>query len=321
MRFIRFIVLATLLVFGCSEPSDQGRWELIHSQSDGRTYSQIHFANSSTGWIVGDNGTVKKTKDGGSTWESQNSGITSKFWDISSVTKNLLWICGHNGSLIKTSDGGDTWQTLLHGDTLDGIFISVAFVDENVGWLSNNNGSILKTMDGGITWELSKKHSSGGAWIFAFDDATQYHVKGKLFRTFDGGASWDSVSIDRPANYSSWGASFPDKDHGFLPTENGTGGMIIEEYPVLSTQNGGESWQESPYLETGGYGLRCIWFIDGNTGWVGGSQNMFKTTDGGESFSREVVPDEFHPRNMTFIDENHGWAVSYSGEVYRYSGD
>jgi len=321
MKYFKLIITLSVLFSGCSEPNDIGSWEMVRSQNDDLTYRAISFANKNIGWIVGDEGTVQKTTNGGASWQSQSSGVSSKLWSISPVSQNLVWICGTYGTLIKTTDGGSNWQIMMQGDTLDGILIDVVFVNENIGWLSNNNGSILKTMDGGITWALVKQHSSGGSWIFAFDALTQYHIHGKLYKTFDGGASWDSVAIHHPTNYMSWGASFPDKDHGFFPTQNGTGGMMIEDYPVVYTLNAGQAWKESPYLETGGNGLRCIWFTDGNTGWVGGPHNMFKTTNGGATFSRESIPDEFYPNDMMFVDENHGWSLSHSGEVYRYSGD
>jgi len=321
MKYFNIVIMLTVLVGGCSEPSNSGSWEMVRSQSDDFTYREIHFANEIAGWIVGDNGRILKTIDGGSSWQTQSSGVTAKLWGISAVSQSIIWICGTNGTLIKTSDGGDNWQVLMQGDTLSGIYVDVVFIDQNIGWLSNNNGSILKTEDGGITWDLSKKHSSGGSRIFTFDPLTQYHVHGNLFRTFDGGITWDSLTILRPTNYMISGASFPEKDHGFVTMINGTGGMWIEEYPVVSTSNGGLSWQESQYLETGNGGLWCGSFIDAQTGWVGGPNNVFKTDDGGESFVSEEIPDEFYPADMMFWDKSHGWALSYSGEVYRYLGD
>jgi len=321
MKHFNFIIILTLLICGCSEPNETGSWEMVRSQNDDLTYREISFTNYDVGWIVGDNGSILKTTDGGYTWQTQGSGVTAKLWGVSSVSQNIVWVCGSNGTLIKTTNGGSNWQVLMQGDTLDGILIDVFFVNENVGWLSNNNGSIQKTVDGGNTWALSKKHSSAGSWIFAFDELTQYHVHGNLFRTFDGGATWDSLDILRPTNYMSSGVSFPDKDHGFVSMINGTGGMIIEEYPVVSTFNGGQSWKESKYLETGNGGFTCVSFVDGQTGWVGGPHNVFRTNDGGQSFTSEKAPDNFYPADMMFININHGWALSYSGEVYKYLGD
>ena len=319
MKYFKLIMVLSVLISGCSEPNDIGSWEIVRSQSDDLTYRKIHFTNKNVGWIVGDEGTVLKTSNGGSTWQVQSSGVTAKLWGISAVSQNMVWICGTNNTLIKTTNGGSNWQILMQGDTLDGILIDVAFVNENVGWLSNNNGSIMKTVDGGNSWTLSKKHSSAGSWIFAFDELTQYHVHGKLFRTFDGGATWDSLSILNPTNYMSTGASFPDKDHGFVSMMNGTGGMWIEEYPIVSTKDGGQSWEESQYLETGNAGLWCTWFVDANMGWVGGSGDVFRTDDGGSSFTSEKMPNDFHPHDMMFIDKNNGWAMSYSGQVCKYS--
>lgn len=319
MKYFTLIIILSVMIMGCSEPNGVGSWELVRSQTDDLTYREISFANKNVGWIVGDEGTILKTSNGGSTWQAQNSGVSAKLWGISAISQDIVLICGTNGTLIKTTNGGSTWQILMQGDTLDGILIDIAFVNENVGWLSNNNGSILKTEDGGNTWGLSKKHSSGGSWIFAFDELTQYHVHGKLFRTFDGGTTWDSLSILKPTNYMSTGASFPDKDHGFVSMMNGTGGMWIEEYPIVITSDGGQSWVESPYLDMGNGGFMSTWFVDAHIGWVAGSGDVFRTDDGGESFTKEIIPDEFYPHSMMFVDKNNGWALSYSGAVCKYS--
>ena len=270
-----FLPILFLLV-NCSESNEDGHWSLVRDQEDDITYYAIQFADENHGWIVGYQGTIMNTSNGGDSWQSQSSGLISNLWDISFVDKDMGWICGANGTLLKTENGGATWTTLLAGDTLDGIFVSVAFVDENFGWLSNNNGSILKTIDGGLSWELKKKHSSAGSRLAVFDALTQYHLHGRLYRTYDGGSNWDTVDVAYPDNYTGWVMHFPDKDHGFIPTMNGTGGMFITQYPVLMTDDAGQSWQESSYLETGG--LRSVYFVDKNTGWVAGSNQVYSVS-------------------------------------------
>jgi photosystem II stability/assembly factor-like uncharacterized protein len=310
-----------LLIMGCSEPEESGVWILSRSQSDDLTYRQIHFANTSSGWIVGDSGSVFKSDDGGNSWHFQPTGVSSKLWDIASVTGSRAWICGSNATLLRTMDGGNSWDVLMTGDSSDGIFVRIAFATENVGWLSNNDGSILKTTDAGDSWELSFKHPFAGSELFAFDESIQYHIRGKLFRTFDGGMTWDSLDIQVPTNFGIAGVSFPDENHGFISLINGTGGMMINNYPVLSTSNAGLSWTESSMLETEGFGLTSASFVDSKLGWVAGAHYVYKTSDGGHSFLSQDVPEQFYPANMMFLDENHGWAVSYQGEVYKYVSD
>ena len=323
MKSNNLFVIIVLILVGCSEPEDNGSWKLVRNQEDDLIYRQIHFETSQIGWIVGDDGKICGTVDGGDTWTTQSSGVTSKLWDVSSVSKNEVWVSGTSGTILKSVDCGSSWQTLMQGDSSDGIFVSVEFVDSNVGWACNTDGSVYKSSDGGSTWNLSIKHFMTGAHqIFTFDGLTQYHSNlGQLYRTHDGGSTWDSVSIQCPNNYFSSDLSFVDANHGFASIMNGTGGMIINEYPMVKTTDAGQSWEESIYLHTGGFGFSSIHFVDEDTGWLGGLHFMYKTSDGGQTFDEQIIPEGIFPAHLAFTDENHGWALTFQGEVIKYSQD
>jgi len=321
MKIATFFLPILFLLITCSELEEEDRWSMVRDQVDDITYKDIHFANDNDGWIVGDNGTIQHTCDGGENWQTQSSGVSSKLWGITFVSKDLGWACGTNGTLLKTEDGGETWITLLAGDTLDGIYVSLAFTDENYGWLSNNNGSILRTTDGGLSWDLRKKHSSGGSRLSAFDPLTLYNLHGRLYRTLDGGLNWDSVEVAEPDNYSSSNMYFPDKDHGFISMINGTGGMIITHYPLLMTTDSGQSWQESDFLDAEGFGFTCLYFIDNNIGWLAGMKHVYKTIDGGHHWTLDYYVTHVGAKDIHFIDENHGWIVNYTGQVFKYTNN
>jgi len=70
----------------------------------------VDFRSSKLGWVVGDEGRVFRTIDGGVKWDSaQSVGTTATFYGISMLTNQEGWIVGALGSIRRTVNGGDNW--------------------------------------------------------------------------------------------------------------------------------------------------------------------------------------------------------------------
>ena len=104
------------------------------------TFNDITFTTINDGFIVGDNGTIFRTTNGGVSWQLQLSPILSGLKDIQFLNSQIGYICGTfpNGSFLKTSEG-NTWKSL----NMYAYPVSLSFVDENTGWLTNY-GNIIK---------------------------------------------------------------------------------------------------------------------------------------------------------------------------------
>ncbi len=322
MRTFGFISIIVLSFFiSCEKPTnpttDSSHWFLQREKQDDITYYSIYFSNATNGWIVGYSGTIKHSSDGGITWNSQQSGVSSNLWDVCFVNNQNGWICGAGNTVLRTSDGGNSWQNISPADTSGPIYVSIKFIDENVGWMSSNSGEILKSTDGGISWELKKKCNLT-ARLAVFNANTVYAFIGKLFKTFDGGATWDSVQVSIPKNYRDTEMFFADANCGWITTENGTGGTIINDYPVIMTEDAGITWSSSDLLKDGG--VRCVYFVTDRIGWVAGANNIYKTIDGGKHWTLEFSPGngELFAKDMYFCSENCGWIINWSGQIYKY---
>ncbi|MCB0275088.1 MAG: hypothetical protein KDI06_09765 [Calditrichaeota bacterium] len=299
-----------------AKPIPNYGWSLRSDLQDNIQYYAVHFADKKTGWLVGSSGTIKSSTDGGETWVSQTSGVQSTLWEIQFTNGRNGWSCGHDNSFLRTTDGGENWDKIEVPNASPGIFVGMAFADANNGWLSNNQGELLKTTDGGLNWQIAKRDNPYGARLSIFDENTVYAFSGKLYRTYDGGATWDSLEVPFLHDYSFWVMSFPDPDHGFLPTINGTGGTILTEYPVLITRDGGNSWFSSDSLRDGNLGFTAMFFSDDQNGWVAGN-GIYGTQDGGASWEMQYSG-IIAPRDMDFIDQTLGWLLTRDGRVYQY---
>lgn len=124
--------------------------------------------------------------------------------------------------------------------------------------------------------------------------------RGALFKTANGGASWQRVQTPR-GDTAINGVHFIDAQTGWIV---GDGGLM------LKTANGGRSWERQPApVEEA---LREVHFIDARIGWIVGSGRIFKTTDGGRQWN-EQVPQQFvfnHSLDVHFIDAEIGWLAT-----------
>ena len=62
------------------------------------------------GWVGdGFSGYMRKTTDGGFTWQFKSVPSYSRMMDIFFLNQNLGWAAGNYGHILKTTDGGENW--------------------------------------------------------------------------------------------------------------------------------------------------------------------------------------------------------------------
>jgi len=117
-----------------------------------------YSVNSTTFYIVGDNGVV--LKNDGAQWITQNSGVSVQLNDVG-FYGDLGFIVGNSGTILKTTNGGTSWTSVTSGTTknLNGITF-----DRN-GWIVGDSGTILKftPSTGKRKWK-SDATSTDGEW-------------------------------------------------------------------------------------------------------------------------------------------------------------
>jgi hypothetical protein len=64
--------------------------------------------NHSTGWIGGEDGTILRTPDGGTTWSHQASGTSATIFSLSFTGAVRGWAAGGSGTILRTVNGGTT---------------------------------------------------------------------------------------------------------------------------------------------------------------------------------------------------------------------
>ena len=169
--------------------------------------------------VVGANGTILKTTDGGETWIQKESGTTENLQKVQFLTPEVGYVIGNSGILLKTTDGGETWISIDTGQTAN--FEGLSIVDESLIFISYYN-NLIKSEDGGNTWVNYSMNSFFYNYIQFFNSLIGYSAKesGSLAKTIDGGQTWQELSGFIPFYFLNENIGFY-HDGGLLKTIDG----------------------------------------------------------------------------------------------------
>lgn len=118
-------------------------------------FNGMYFLSDLEGWIVGNEGIILHTSDGGTTWEIQPLIHYPDLRDVFFLDENEGWIVGKSGSIFHTTDGGDNW-ILEAPDLTEKDLYSVFFTSPHNGYAVGLDKTLLKyTEISGVDDKLS----------------------------------------------------------------------------------------------------------------------------------------------------------------------
>lgn len=131
-----------------SSYTDTGSLIVARSISNPRLFSP---PGSNAIWRVGRGGLIEFSKDGGSSWSPQTSGVRSDLLTGSAPSNQVCWIVGRAGAVLLTIDGGAHWKAISSplAEDLGGVRATDAL--HATIWNARSTKS-FETSDGGLTW-------------------------------------------------------------------------------------------------------------------------------------------------------------------------
>ena len=267
--------------------------------------NDIFFINN-TGFAIG--GTIiLKSSDGGTTWSQLTvPGANSLFNMGMGNERNAIFV-GGGGQLVSTRDGGISFTISTLPDNGIG---DVFFVDATTAYAAGTN--IWKTTDAGNNWVKLYSFTSDGytsslyflnaqiGWVFR---------NGQLYKTVNAGVDWSLIST--PFYNNNQAIFFLNSDTGYISGGAGYGGGS----GLVRTTDGGASWT-TIFV---GDGYLDIHFVSDKTGYVTANTRIYKTEDGGNTWTSEVHLVSIMLIELHFSDPDHGWACGADGTILRYS--
>jgi len=216
--------------------------------------NDIQFVDDQIGFIVGENGTILKTTDGGESWvQPAVQGIpnvsTSNFIDIDMLDAlNGFLSINNSMSIYQTNDGGVNWTSVPNNNTnqcFPRTIHAVSMSDFFVGGSDCFQGATINQVVSG-TWNnqtVNYQTFDTQHYIVDFDFEGSLGlaaVNNEYFlRTTDGGITWDSINSDIGNGHVLTSVMIASNDTCYAGyNQNGSG------FGILFSADDGQTWQE-----------------------------------------------------------------------------
>ncbi len=168
---------------------------------------------------------------------------------------------GKVGGVFKSNDNGTAWDTLVRGITVRDIDIhpvnsDIVFVTGGINYLTPQG--LLKTIDGGVNWFRADTNLTlfpeEGLMVLAIDPlypdtlylGTGGVFGGKLYKSADGGQTWEAIGTD--VDYLQDGITA-------IAIDPSNPDIIYVGTPwfgaILKSKDGGGSWNRLNFPEVG----------------------------------------------------------------------
>lgn len=290
----------------------------------------LHFTDAQLGHVLVSD-TVRRTTDGGKTWEPLGELKGAKHHGLSFPSASHGWVVGDKGYIACYGAKAvapviariGEWQVQNSGVQED--LHSVAFVNDQVGVAVGDNYTILRTTDAGKNWKQvmgpKKQGSAYFASVLFANDKVGYvrnQFTGDLYHTADAGATWQPIKtynegdIFAPNGFSHHAAA---GDLYFWQNSfSQVGGNRL-----YVTKAGGawtKLWESDGTL--GGAGASLV-FTSATEGWMAsinaGTPHRFfvgRSSDGGKTWKKQELKDKVSGNWMLVhaVDKDHGWCAS-----------
>lgn len=295
-------------------------------QSSGTTagFNSVSAVSDLISWAAGENGTVRRTIDGGSNWLNANPNpgtINGNIVNIEATSENDAFVTtspATNTYIYKTTNSGNNWIQVYSqtGGYINGINMISQSIGFAFGDPISNIWNILVTSDAGVTWLNHPLAPSAQVSEVGFDNCSQVSLPfmwfgaslGSVYRTTNNGLNWTSHPTPGINTYV-FALHFNSQSLGLASAQT-----------MVKSTDGGFTYAALPVPGAGningieGAGTD-FWYIRG--------QSIYRSTNSGDNWAL------LHTAASTLLDIDFfgtpgncltGWAIGLGGTIIKMTG-
>ena len=306
--------IAILLLLLTNTAFSQYGWHQLNSGATNNLHG-VKFYSANFGMVVGENGKILRTTNGGLNWFSGTVVSSLAMYKLAYVDSLRWTIVGQNGLILYSSNAGSSWNVNgtagVSVNLADIQFVKTEGVTSDTGYIAGVNGTLLRTTNGGVTWSQVPVITSNNLYFVHFVGQNTGFVGGYnvAIKTTNAGVNWTTVT---PApNMELSRADFKDSDNGII-----VGGTDISNDGVIyRTSNGGANWSE--YLTPFEALKSVIYLTNGNISIVGNNGIILMSYTNGNNWEIQTSPVTTFLRDSYFVDTSTAYAVGNSGTIIK----
>lgn len=289
--------------------------------------SNFSLLAAEQGWTLV-NGRLYWTANNGLSWTERGpAGVLAQAAFFLNDQQGWLLSAAQPFLIYRTLDAGQSWQGFALPDTADLVgarSTSLFFLDAQNGWISLrlpssanfSLGRLYRTSDGGQTWERLSVPS--GEAVYFISKQVGWTISSSphdsLYHTQDGGNTWTNQTLAPQARY--YLPVFSDEKHGVLPVMITT--FLRERLDFYISEDGGNSWTLSGSLAMQAadseFPLAMTVFDVKHWLVVNPVSGSLLATQDGGNIWQELTTLPTDVLKIDFITPKNGWALASSGD-------
>jgi photosystem II stability/assembly factor-like uncharacterized protein len=246
-------------------------------------------------------------------WQVIPSGVTEDLYSVHFGNSTDGFISGATSRCLKSTDEGRNWSVVPVASLAD--FRSV--------WATSSNDAYLGAWD-----SIYATHDGGQSWAGAYTNTFTIAVMDLHFISPDHGFAFmqvSSISNTTDAG-NSWsvptGCGIIEDFYDGYMLDDSTGFGVGDCGLIAKTTNGGASftlYEWNNYTEWSCIKIWGVYFTSALNGYAtADSGAVFRTTDGGDHWSRSVIagPEDLL-NDVFFVNASTGYIVGYNGLIFK----
>ena len=247
---------------------------------------------------AGERGVILLSDDGGASWRQASSPVSQLLTAVDCPSPDNVYIAGHGGVILGSRDAGESWTLLFDGNEANAQWL--AHARDELARLEAAMATADEDTEDDIAYALEDAEFRVEDAVAALDNGPvdpflglyfldqqvgiAVGAYGMLYRTNDGGASWQ-IAVE--------GIDNPNRFHYYSLARSSAGDLFLggEAGLLYRSRDAGVSWQR---LDAGYDGtlFGVVPERDGSVLVFGLRGNIFATDDSGETWADVPVRDD-----------------------------